>query len=130
MQHRGRARDRPCISHRLAARRLRLSWPHVGKHAIVVTTGKSKHRRAAIIPLYDDLKNVLTVVPKRSTTILTNSKARPWTKDGFGSSFNKAKTAAGMSDANLHFHDLRFGNSTKENIACKTDSKTVCAKAA
>jgi hypothetical protein len=35
-----------------------------------------------------------------------------------------------MSDANLHFHDLRFGNSTKENIACKTDGKTVCAKAA
>jgi integrase len=76
---------------------LRLSWSHVGPDAIVVTTRKSKHQREAIIPLYEDLKSVLTAIPKRSTTILTNSKARPWTKDGFGSSFNKAKIAAGMA---------------------------------
>jgi integrase len=35
---------------------LRLSWAHVGDDAIIITTGKSKHRREAIIPLYDDLK--------------------------------------------------------------------------
>jgi integrase len=95
---------------------LRLSWSHVGQDAIVITTGKSKHRREAIIPLYDDLKSVLTAIPKRSTTILTNSKARPWTKDGFGSSFNKAKIAAGMSDANLHFH-LRGTAATRFYVA-------------
>jgi integrase len=96
---------------------LRLSWPHVGRDAIVITTGKSKHRRQALIPLYDDLKNVLAAIPKRSTTILTNSKARPWTKDGFGSSFNKAKVAAGMRDANLHFHDLRGTAATRFYVA-------------
>ena len=32
---------------------------------------------------------------ERSTTILTNSQHRPWTLDGFGSSFNKAEIAAG-----------------------------------
>jgi integrase len=96
---------------------LRLSWSHVGPDAIVMTTGKSKHCREAIIPLYDGLKNALTAIPKRSTTILTNSKARPWTKNGFGSSFNKAKIAAGMRDANLHFHDLRGTAATRFYVA-------------
>jgi integrase len=96
---------------------LRLSWSHVGQDAIVITTGKSKRRREAIIPLYDDLKNALTAIPKRSTTILTNGKGRPWTKDGFGSSFNKAKIAAGMSDANLQFHDLRGTAATRFYVA-------------
>jgi integrase len=96
---------------------LRLSWSRVGQDAIVIATGKSKHRREAIIPLYDDLKNVIVAIPKRSTTILTNSKARPWTKDGFGSSFNKAKIAAGMTDADLHFHDLRGTAATRFYVA-------------
>ena len=96
---------------------LRLSWSHVGPDAIVVTTGKSKHRREAIIPLYEGLKHVLSAIPKRSTTILTNSRGRPWTKDGFGSSLNKGKIAAGMADANLHFHDLRGTAATRFYVA-------------
>ena len=78
---------------------LRLSWSHVGDDAIVIATGKSGERREAIIPLYDALRDVLARIPKRSTTILTNSRGRPWTKDGFSSSFNKAKTRAGMATA-------------------------------
>src|SRR5262249_17259802 len=70
---------------------LRLSWSHIGNDAIVIATGKSKQRRQAIIPLYEALKHILAAIPKRSTTILTNSRHRPWTLDGFGSSFNKAK---------------------------------------
>jgi integrase len=96
---------------------LRLSWSHVGDDAIVIMTGKSKHRRPATIPLYDDLRAVLAAIPKRSTTILTNSKGRPWTRDGFGSSFNKAKIAAGMADADLHFHDLRGTAATRFYVA-------------
>jgi integrase len=92
---------------------LRLSWSHIGDDAIVIATGKSKQRREAMVPLYDDLKKVLAAIPKRSTTILTSSKGRPWTKDGFGSSFNKAKTAAGMADQDLHFHDLRGTAATR-----------------
>jgi integrase len=96
---------------------LRLSWSHVGTDAIVVTTGKSKHRREAIIPLYDALRDVLARIPKRATTILTNSRGRPWSRDGFGSSFNKAKIAAGLADGNLHFHDLRGTAATRFYIA-------------
>ena len=49
---------------------------------------------------------MLARIPKRATTILTSSRRRPWTADGFGSSFNKAKIDAGMSDRDLHFNDL------------------------
>lgn len=96
---------------------LRLSWSHVGEDAITFSTGKSRGRREAIIPLYDDLRAVLARIPKRSPTILTNSRKRPWTADGFGSSFNTAKHDAGMADKDLHFHDLRGTAATKFYIA-------------
>jgi integrase len=44
---------------------------------------------------------------------LTSSKRRPWTADGFGSSFNTAKHDAGLGDRDLHFHDLRGPAATK-----------------
>ena len=96
---------------------LRLSWSHVGDDAITLKTGKSNRRREAIIPLYDGLRAVLAGIPKRATTILTNSRRQPWTKDGFGSSWNKAKIAAGMKDSNLHFHDLRGTAATRFYLA-------------
>jgi integrase len=103
---------------------VRLSWSHVGEDAIVLTTGKSKHRREAVIPLYGALREVLARIPKRATTILTSSKRvprttthRPWTVDGFGSSFNKAKIDARMNDQDLHFNDLRGTAATKFYIA-------------
>jgi integrase len=96
---------------------LRLSWSHMGDDAIVLTTGKSRHRREAIIPLYAALREVLARIPKRSTTILTSSKRRPWTADGFGSSFNKAKIDAGMAGLDLHFNDLRGTAATKFYVA-------------
>jgi integrase len=96
---------------------VRLSWSHVEADAIVLTTGKSRHRREAIIPLYDALRDVLAQIPKRATTILTSSKKRPWTADGFGSSFNKAKIDAEMADRDLHFNDLRGTAATKFYVA-------------
>jgi integrase len=94
---------------------LRLSWSHIGADAIVITTGKSNHKRRAIIPLYDSLRDVLARIPKRSTMVLTNSLGRPWTAGGFGASFHRAKTAAAVGD--LHFHDLRGTAATKFYIA-------------
>jgi integrase len=96
---------------------VRLAWSHVGDDAIVLTTGKSRHRREAVIPLYGALREVLAHIPKRATTILTNSRRQPWTADGFGSSFNKAKIDAGMSERDLHFNDLRGTAATKFYIA-------------
>jgi integrase-like protein len=65
----------------------------------------------------DGLRAVLARIPKRATTILTSSKRRPWTVEGFGSSFNKAKIDAGMSERDLHFNDLRGTAATKFYIA-------------
>jgi integrase len=96
---------------------LRLSWSHVGEDAILFATGKSRGRREAIIPLYDDLRAVLDRIPKRSTIILTNVRRRPWTANGFGTAFNRAKIAAEIDDRDLHFHDLRGTAATKFYIA-------------
>jgi integrase len=92
---------------------LRLSWSHVQDDAIVMTTGKSSHRREVIIPLYDALRSVLALIPRRATTILTNSRHRPWKPNGFGTAFNRAKIVAGMNDRDLHFHDLRGTAATR-----------------
>jgi integrase len=89
---------------------LKLSWSHIGEHEIIIATGKSRGRREAIIPLYPDLRNVLARIPKRSTTILTNRRGRPWGK-GFASSFSRAKKLAGLDE--LHFHDLRGTAATR-----------------
>lgn len=43
---------------------MRLSWSHVGDHAIVLATGKSKQRREAIIPLYGALREALAGNPE------------------------------------------------------------------
>jgi integrase len=96
---------------------LRLSWSHVGDDAIVLTTNKSRHRREAIIPLYDALRKVLALIPNRASTILTSSKKRPWTPAGFGSSFHIAKSDAGIAGRDLHFNDLRGTAATKFYIA-------------
>lgn len=96
---------------------VRLSWSHVGEDAIVISTGKSKHRKEAVIPRYDALNELLEKIPKRSPVILTNSRKRPWTQDGLASSFWTAKVAAGMQERDLHFHDLRGTAATKFYIA-------------
>jgi integrase len=93
---------------------LRLGWSHVGDDAIVIATGKSNQRREAIIPLYDGLREVLVRIPKRSPTILTSSRGRPWKKvNAFATVFVRVKTAAGMADRDLHFHDLRGTAATR-----------------
>jgi integrase len=93
---------------------LRLSWSHVGDLSVEITTGKSRHKRTAIIPLYTELRTLLSAIPKRATTILTNQDGQPW-KSGFGSSWNKAMVATGEAD--LHFHDARGSFATKAYLA-------------
>ena len=102
---------------------IRLSWSHVGEDAIVFATGKSGGRREAVVPLYDELRAVLDRIPKRSTTILTNQRQRPWTKDGLGTAINRAKIGAKLQDRDLHFHDLRGTAATKFYTAVGADGE-------
>src|SRR5262245_9189796 len=83
--------------------------------AITITTSKSRHKRSAQIPLYDDLRDVLARVPKRATTVLVNTFGRPWAARSFGNAFTKTKNKAGFTA--LHFHDLRGTAATKFYLA-------------
>jgi integrase len=56
---------------------LRVSWSHVGEDAITLATGKSRGRREAVIPLYDELRDVLARIPKRATTAQTSPHLMP-----------------------------------------------------
>lgn len=86
---------------------LRLSWGHVGAHAIEMATGKSKRRRKAVAPLTADIRALLAEIKKArtATTILTNSRGQPWR--GFNSSWTKAMADAWPEGRDLHFHDAR-----------------------
>ena len=94
----------------------RLSWSHIGDDAIVITTSKSRHKKEAVIPLYDELRGLLKSIPRRSTVVLTNARdQRPWR--GFTSSFAGAMQDAKMGDRDLHFYDLRGTAATRFYLA-------------
>ena len=105
---------------------LKLSWSHVGELAIEFRTGKSRGRRTALIPIYGELRALLSEIPKRATTVLTSTRKRPWsTGASFYSSWTDAvNAAANGADAetkarlgDLHFHDLRGTAATKLYLA-------------
>jgi integrase len=92
---------------------LALKWSDIKDNEIAFATGKSRGTLIAKVPLYDELIAFLQTIPKRSDTILTTTKGASWGV-GFGSSFNKAKKAAGVD---LHFHDARGTLATRLSIA-------------
>lgn len=96
---------------------VKLSWSHVGQDAIIMRTGKSRGKKEAIVPLYPELRAVLAGIDKRSTQVLTSSTKHPWHKDGLGSRFAEAKTAAWPEGSDLHFNDLRGTAATKFYLA-------------
>lgn len=98
---------------------LRLSWSHIKTNSVEISTGKSKHRKTTLIPVYGELRALLEEIPKRATTVLTNTAGQPW-GSGFSASWNKAKganPAKGRLAIPLHFHDLRGTAATKFFVA-------------
>lgn len=86
---------------------LRLPWSRVSDLSIEIRTSKSKGKRRAIIPITNNLRDLLATIPKRAITVLTNTLGEPWTGDGFRSSFAAAVERAGLDGRGLHFHDFR-----------------------
>jgi integrase len=88
---------------------LKLAWNHVHleKSYIELKTGKSRGRRTVLIPITGELGTLLQAIPKRATTVLTSSKRRPWSENGFGSSWWKTLQDAGLGNSDLRFHDFR-----------------------
>jgi integrase len=82
---------------------LRLPWSgYDGTH---LRLRQSKTGRRVVMPAGAPLKALLDVTDRRGPLVLTNSYGRPWTSDGFRTSWSKACARAGVSG--LTFHDLR-----------------------
>ncbi len=66
---------------------------------------QQKTGRRVAIPVSQDLKTTIEAIPHLSPIILTATHRRPWTGDGFRTSWAKAANKAKITG--LTFHDLR-----------------------
>jgi integrase len=82
---------------------LKAAWTNYNGQALRVRQGKTGARVA--VPIASAVRTMLDAMPKKAITILTNTRGKPWTSDGFRTSWGKACTLAGITG--LTFHDLR-----------------------
>jgi integrase len=73
------------------------------------------------IPVGAPLKAALDAALKHGPLILTSTDRRPWTEDGFRSSWRKACATAGI--VGLTFHDLRGTAVTRLALAGCTEAE-------
>ncbi len=98
---------------------LRLPWSAYDGGCISLRQSKTGAR--VRIPVGAPLKAALDATAKRSTVILTSTDGKPWTADGFRSSWRKACTTAGV--VGLTFHDLRGTAVTRLALAGCTEAE-------
>jgi integrase len=82
---------------------LRLTWHSYDGERIRLQQSKTGAR--VVIRVGKPLKLALDAIEKRGARILLNSDGKPWTPDGFRSSFNKARKRARIEG--VTFNDLR-----------------------
>ncbi|WP_339083801.1 tyrosine-type recombinase/integrase [Hyphomicrobium sp. ghe19] len=87
-----------------------LSMLKTSIHANVISVRQEKTDKQLWIPIHRDLKPIIEKAlarsPKTSLTILTNTLGRPWTADGFRTSWGKNKPPL-VKKRGLVFHGLR-----------------------
>lgn len=85
---------------------LGMLWKDIDGGSLAVVQQKTGKKLR--IPMHRDLKAVLQDVPMRSLTVLSNTRAKPWTADGFKSSWGKELALPVMKPLRgLVFHGLR-----------------------
>lgn len=86
---------------------IKLNWSQYDGTHIRLRQGKRKAR--VLLPVGSVLKAELDArrPQKPEGTILRNTRGQPWTSDGFGTSWGKAHTRAGLDTTDLRFNDLR-----------------------
>lgn len=82
---------------------LRLPWSSYD--GTYLRLRQSKTGRRIVMPAGAPLRALLDTTKHCNPLILTNSYGRPWTSDGFRTSWSKARAHAGITG--LTFHDLR-----------------------
>jgi integrase len=98
---------------------LRLPWSaYDGKH---IRLRQSKTGARVVIPVGAPLKVALDAATKRSTIMLTHREGKPWTSQGFRSSWQRACKHVGI--IGLTFHDLRGTAVTRLALAGATEAE-------
>lgn len=98
---------------------LRLRWSdYDGAYLRLV---QSKSGRKISLPVAAALKTALDATKRRCPYVLTTDKGRPWTSDGFRTSWRKVCKKIGISD--LTFHDLRGSAVTRLALAGATSQE-------
>ncbi len=98
---------------------LRLPWSaYSGTH---IRLRQSKTGARVVIPVAAPLKAALDAAPKVSTIVLTSTDKKPWTADGFRSSWRKAAAEAGI--VGVTFNDLRGTAVTRLALAECTEAE-------
>jgi integrase len=98
---------------------LRLPWSaYDGTH---IRLKQSKTGCRVVVPVGAPLKAALDSAAKRSTIILTTTDGKPWTPDGFRTSWRKACAKAGI--VGVTFNDLRGTAVTRLALAECTEAE-------
>ena len=92
---------------------LKLTWAAYDGSWIRLRQGKTGARVS--VPASQVLKAVLDTTKRHSPVILVSQDLKPWTEDGFRSSWRKACMKAGIT--RLTFHDLRGSAVTRLALA-------------
>jgi integrase len=100
---------------------LRLTWNAFDSRYLHLKQSKTKRR--VTIPVSGRLAQEIADIPRVSPIMLTNSRGKPWTSDGFRSSWDTAYKKAGISG--VTFNDLRGTAITRLAEAGCTDSEIV-----
>lgn len=101
---------------------LRLTWTAYDGKTIRLKQGKTRKRVS--IPVAAPLRAALETAKRArgdAVTVLTNSRGKPWTADGFRTSWGKACQKAKI--AGLTFHDLRGTAVTRLALAECTEAE-------